>query len=437
MAKLLTDSSVKVRATIHQILEVDLREETFTAEVDVFMRWVDPRLANWRTRVWLHRSNPPRLATSCAERGACVCGWGQQGSCSKLPFVEGCFEERGGRHYISVGREEPWELETFSYKEEPAFEHFDQLEAMSSTLVLSKLVEEATLLARHLRLSNGRTGEVVLFRKLLAKFKENMELLRFPFDRQLLQFSLTAAVPSNALTLEAEEEPKSSCKIKHLPEYEVDQGRIDDVGIAEARLTGNPTGQKKYWQVRFAIPVERNPGKYMVNIGLMLWILVVASFSNFTVRVDAPADRMAIIVTFILTSMAMKYLINDQLPGKSYQTWLDLYLLASYVFLSLPALWVIGLWVWFGDLTKLDDVDLQGVEGAEWWLARILFVVWTLFHLFIFTLPCFSYRCVREDWEQVLEHQQEHDPWQLRWPCPRPCSCYKDLESSDSEGDSR
>eukprot|EP00913_Durusdinium_trenchii_P028166 g26409.t1 len=36
--------TMMVRVQIHQILSVDLHEETFTLEFDAFFRWQDPRL---------------------------------------------------------------------------------------------------------------------------------------------------------------------------------------------------------------------------------------------------------------------------------------------------------------------------------------------------------------------------------------------------------
>ena len=36
--------------------------------------------------------------------------------------------------------------------------------------------------------------------------------------------------------------------------------------------------------------------------------------------------------------MALKYVINDQLPGKDYQTFVDKYLLGAYIFLTAPAI---------------------------------------------------------------------------------------------------
>eukprot|EP00438_Fugacium_kawagutii_P029753 Skav215807 [mRNA] locus=scaffold3885:150334:151002:+ [translate_table: standard] len=42
---LLNDSqTLKVRICVHQILEIDLHQETFTLEFDAFFRWCDPRL---------------------------------------------------------------------------------------------------------------------------------------------------------------------------------------------------------------------------------------------------------------------------------------------------------------------------------------------------------------------------------------------------------
>ena len=46
---------------------------------------------------------------------------------------------------------------------------------------------------------------------------------RFPFDRQLLQFTMTATVPTKILTMEVDRNLDSLCRVKDLSEYTVDE----------------------------------------------------------------------------------------------------------------------------------------------------------------------------------------------------------------------
>ena len=51
----------------------------------------------------------------------------------------------------------------------------------------------------------------MLYRKMIATFKENMELRRFPFDRQLLQFYITARVTAPHVKMVVDAAEPSTC----------------------------------------------------------------------------------------------------------------------------------------------------------------------------------------------------------------------------------
>lgn len=380
---------VDVRLCVHQVLAVDLEEETFTMEFDLFFRWQDPRLRNWLTRVW--------LPTDSQVRG--------QGSCQGLPCVEGIFREGKGANFIKVEGFEEQALGSFLCKEEPDFEAFGQLFGTSNKLNLAKLMEEPIVLTEHQRLTDGENGETVLFRKMKATFKENMELRRFPFDRQILQFTVTAALPVQILRLEVDEALSSICRVKDLPEYVVDQEEQQEWTLKAKPTSGNASG-KEYSQLRAMIFIERKPRKYIINVVVMVYLLVLASFSNFTVEVQSPGDRISNTITFVLTIMALKYVINDQLPSKQYQTLLDIYLLASYVFLILPAVEMLMLHLWLeraGPTTHSWEV----AESLDKMFALGLFGLWNAVHLLFLGLYTCDSACFHQPWEQVRDHQDD------------------------------
>ncbi|CAL1155787.1 unnamed protein product [Cladocopium goreaui] len=289
------EQNLKIRVTIHQILAVDLDQETFTMELDVCFRWKDPRLRNAKTRVWLPRESTLKGRRTC-EGGTCYCRGGLRGQrCSKLPFVLGIFKEEKGKDYIKVedknGGYHDWQLlSSFIYKEEPNFSDLGQLfrgdRGGSSIVIFSKLMEEPTVLNDFQRLSNGETGETVFFRKLRADFKENMELEHFPFDRQLLQFTITASMPASMLKLEVDEKVNSVCRVKDLPEYKVDKEQNEAVGILKEKTTAANVNNKQYSQVKVMVHLQRKPQKYMVNIVFMVYMLVFASCSSFVIPLE-------------------------------------------------------------------------------------------------------------------------------------------------------
>ncbi|CAK9020367.1 Glycine receptor subunit alphaZ1 [Durusdinium trenchii] len=407
--------TMMVRVQIHQILSVDLHEETFTLEFDAFFRWQDPRLRNWQTRLWLPESSTLKGQKTCKSHGRCLCKRGR-GVCSGLPFVEGIFREAKDS-YIKVDGCDEEMVDAYIAKEEPNFEDFGNVFGEKSSLVsFSKLMEEPLVLTEHQRLTNGTVGEVILFRKMRATFKENMELKHFPLDRQLLQFAITASVPSSIMVLEVDEKFKSICRVDQIAEYVVDKEQQKESTLTKKKTTGNAAG-KEYSQLKATVHLERKPGKYFVNIVVMLYLLIFASFGTFMIDVDSPGDRISIIITFVLTIMALKYVINDQLPGKDYQTWLDLYLLSSYIFLIVPAVELLIL------KAVCPSSDFQEVESAhdkvqflDMMFAYILFGVWNAFHIVLLVLYSCNSTCLHQDWEEVRKQQDDKECdscWQM------------------------
>ena len=64
--------------------------------------------------------------------------------------------------------------------------------------------------------------------------------------------------------------------------------------------------------------VERQPGYYFGSIILPNFLIVVAAFAVFPIKIDdeesSVADRLSISVTLMLTAVAFKYVITEQLP---------------------------------------------------------------------------------------------------------------------------
>ena len=79
----------------------------------------------------------------------------------------------------------------------------------------------------------------------------------------------------------------SICRVRDLPEYVVDQEEQQNRTLKAKPTSGNASG-KEYSQLRAMIFIERKPRKYVVNVVVMVYLLVLASFSNFTVEVQSP-----------------------------------------------------------------------------------------------------------------------------------------------------
>eukprot|EP00931_Biecheleriopsis_adriatica_P089467 TRINITY_DN6358_c0_g1_i3.p1 TRINITY_DN6358_c0_g1~~TRINITY_DN6358_c0_g1_i3.p1 ORF type:complete len:492 (-),score=83.16 TRINITY_DN6358_c0_g1_i3:255-1730(-) len=301
------------------------------------------------------------------------------------------------------------EIDKYLFKEEPDFSNFGEFIGVESGMVtLSKLLEDTLTLTSHQRLANGHTGKVVLFKKMIGTFHENMEMRKFPFDRQLLRFKITAAVPQSMLYLKVADETfegqKGWCNAKlRMSEYTVgvnDQDQPEDEERKHKTMVGtskeNSDG-KIYDQLVVTVYLTRRPDKYMVNIVLLLFLLVATSCSGFVVPLKEVGDREGSMVTFLLTIMALKYVVNDQLPDKPYQTFIDWYILFSFILLCVPALEFTALEFW---------EPPQGDTFVDRAWTFTLLVVWSILHLMI--LVCFLYpsTTIWDDWETVKSKQE-------------------------------
>jgi hypothetical protein len=82
-----------------------------------------------------------------------------------------------------------------------------------------------------------------------------------------------------------------------------------------------------------SLRARRRPQFFEVNILLMNFIIILLCFTMFCLPINDIADRMTIAMTAMLTSVAFKTYVADQLPDLSYLTFLDKYLLLGIVML--------------------------------------------------------------------------------------------------------
>merc|ERR1712130_984626 len=109
---------------------------------------------------------------------------------------------------------------------------------------------------------------------MIGTFRETFELRQFPFDVQLLNFTITSAIPSNVVTLSP---GKRNLRVQDLPEFNVHKFGVDTIG---RKSVSSKYSGKTYHQVVITLHLERKPWNYCVNVVLMMFVLVVASFGN-------------------------------------------------------------------------------------------------------------------------------------------------------------
>jgi len=113
--------------------------------------------------------------------------------------------------------------------------------------------------------------------------------------------------------------------------------------------------------------VTRKSGYYVTNIVGMMVLLNVMILTGFGIMMNAVADRLSVTMTMMLTAVAFKFIVGDQMPKVSYNTYLDVYLLYTMSFMFVASVYFASaphLWNQFYDFDKNaeenvpDEVDL-------------------------------------------------------------------------------
>eukprot|EP01084_Bolivina_argentea_P316299 548232_1 len=166
-----------------------------------------------------------------------------------------------------------------------------------------------------------------------ASCAENLELSDFPFDSQFLNIQMVYSYSDYRFL--------SKC-----PDWILDdpQGKYklfdSDVAIKLTVKDSINTQYKVYapWidfgSHRFGLirlRVRREPSFYLFNGILPLFLVICCSFASFVMPVDQYlGDKLAYIITLLLTTAAYQYALNSDLPKTPEATMIDNYILYAY-----------------------------------------------------------------------------------------------------------
>eukprot|EP00457_Paulinella_chromatophora_P009270 gb/GEZN01009332.1/.p1 GENE.gb/GEZN01009332.1/~~gb/GEZN01009332.1/.p1 ORF type:complete len:416 (+),score=42.68 gb/GEZN01009332.1/:29-1276(+) len=237
-----------------------------------------------------------------------------------------------------------------------------------------------------------KSGLVMYYHDMIVVFREALELQRFPFDRQLLKVilgssncELTQLVLSKDIWLpEAARDTCAKCAVTG--------------DAAGWKLVGNEMCIENMLFAVMVIKMQREPKFYLWNVVGILFLLVVASFSVVGSPPSEFGDRQSISVTLVLAAVAFKLVVSSMLPPMPYNTYLDYYVLLSFMLLSLGMLENVV-------VVKLDNQDLA--ESVDFYYCAVGAGLWAVLHVvFVLVLTVFPLS-VFLSWERVREQDDE------------------------------
>ncbi|ESO96803.1 hypothetical protein LOTGIDRAFT_231643 [Lottia gigantea] len=174
---------------------------------------------------------------------------------------------------------------------------------------------------------------VLLLWRFKGKFRENLELEHFPFDVQDLTIQLSTERSADEVVLI--EDQHVLCTVNTRAFQDAQEWSIyQHVETFRDQTTQEYVSSTIHPILFVQCRVKRKIGYFMWNIIFIVLLILALTFS--TLPIDPfNADRMSVTITLFLTAVAFKLVVKQSLPTISYLTYLDIYVLATLVFLGL------------------------------------------------------------------------------------------------------
>ena len=178
----------------------------------------------------------------------------------------------------------------------------------------------------------GPAGETIMQWRADCRgsFREGFELEHFPFDVQPL--TITVSCNRSSSEVELLEDCYTGTKSILRNQFTV----MTDFDLSGPVMQSRTDEDlKKYPLLHVYFVGQRRAAYYMWNIALPNFLLSALVFTSFAIAPEDLADRLSVTLTLVLTSVAFKYMVAQELPRISYLTLLDKYILLSFAFLAL------------------------------------------------------------------------------------------------------
>jgi hypothetical protein len=239
------------------------------------------------------------------------------------------------------------------------------------------------------------------------EIREVLELQKFPFDQQVVKIQLQSFFSRftkwHALHLLPRIQNHPFWKHHdHIVSFDESTWQIADV---RSEVVNDDVGGKSFFTV--SAVMNRNGSFYVFNFILVVFIVV--EVSTFIIAVD-PFDfgaRAGLAFTLLLTLVAFKFTMSSFIPKVSYQTWLDKYLLLSFILLGsniVENFIVSGLFFNSKSLAKRIDVIYVIITNVIWIGLHLVIGVGTRLDAF-FKTPA----QVLKDDDAIFQYDAEDD----------------------------
>lgn len=214
----------------------------------------------------------------------------------------------------------------------------------------------------------------------------DFDLTQFPNDVQKLTFEFTCNLPCrNGPKTSAQEiflvpDIARSCVMPsgmNAVHSTWDMRQLKVIA-SESDISESGSG-KVYSRIRLELEMARKPGWYIWNVMVPTCFLTLCcSFCAVSSATEEAGDRIANVITLLLTTAAYKIVVASKLPDIAYLTHLDKYILAGFgmsILIIIETTLCYFLVKWGSDSVVVDRVD--------GWFIGVWTVVWLLMSIFM------------------------------------------------------
>lgn len=240
-------------------------------------------------------------------------------------------------------------------------------------------------------------GSYLFKRQWHGVFVEHLELRNFPMDIQDLSFEFVSDWPADKVKLTKCWKRESQLLKDDVTRDVWEKTTIREtkghsrvaIRVVEDEFAIECSGMDDevvYPRITFALQVRRHASNYMFNIIIPTAVLVSLAFCSFTVPVNEVADRASITLTLLLSIIAYKLIIKDELPKVNFLTLIDFYILTCMAIVAMISF--ANSFVGHGvenvtDKIRWMDYECRAVLGTIWAVSNFGFglrVVWRQVH---------------------------------------------------------
>ena len=212
-------------------------------------------------------------------------------------------------------------------------------------------------------------GEVIYRQRVWGSFSQPLQLHRFPFDTQRLEFNLAdVGFGSREVLLRASPETGVSETLT-IPDWDLKQWTFETADMKFDRESRSIPGMV------FSLEVKRDGNYFIFKAIMPLVLIVMMSWLVYWIDPSLVASQISVAVTAMLTMIAYRFALAGMIPRLPFLTTLDNFVLAStlMVFVSMVEV------VYTAHLSTHDQLDkARMVDRMARWIAPPVYIDLTI-----------------------------------------------------------